>query len=209
MHPTSSQAHWNNVYATKPTDRVSWYQPHAEASLALIASAGLPPEAAIIDIGGGASTLVDDLLQAGYRNVSVLDIAAVALQKNRDRLGDAAARVHWIEGDITRMAFPDNAFDLWHDRAVFHFLTEAVDRQAYVRAASHAIKPGGHLIVATFAEDGPQQCSGLPVARYSAAALHAEFSQAFRLLETRYETHQTPFATAQRFVYCHWRKISP
>jgi ubiquinone/menaquinone biosynthesis C-methylase UbiE len=196
------------VYATKPTDRVSWYQPHAEISLALIASTGLPSEAAIIDIGGGASTLVDDLLQAGYQNISVLDIATAALQKNRDRLGNTAARVHWIEGDITRTAFPDNAFDLWHDRAVFHFLTEGADRQAYVRAASRAIKPGGHLIVATFAEDGPQQCSGLPVARYSAAALHAEFSRAFQLIETRHEAHRTPFATEQRFVYCHWRKLS-
>lgn len=197
--------HWEAVYATKPTDRVSWYQPHAEHSLRLIHDTGLPRDAAIIDVGGGASTLVDDLLHDGYGALTVLDLSGEALAAARARLGPEAKRVQWIEGDVLRWPLPAHGYDLWHDRAVFHFLTAAEDREAYVRAVLHAVKPGGHVIVATFAEDGPTQCSGLPVMRYSADALHAAFGAPFTLLKHEKEAHHTPSGTVQQFVYCYCR----
>ena len=166
----------------KPVTGVSWFQVHAEQSLKLIGSTGVPASAAVIDVGGGASTLVDDLLAAGYSTLSVLDLWGAALQAAQRRLGAAAARVEWIEGDITAISVPVHAYDVWHDRAVFHFLTTAEQRQAYVRQSLLAVKPGGHVIVSTFAEDGPWQCSGLPVMRYSAEGLHAEFGTPFELV---------------------------
>lgn len=202
-----SKEHWERVYATKPTDRVSWYQPHAEHSLQLIRGTGVPLAAPILDVGGGASTLVDDLLEAGYTGLSVLDLSAAALASARRRLGDARAqRVQWIEADVTRAALPRHGIEVWHDRAVFHFLTSADERHAYVEAVLRAVRPGGHVIVATFAEDGPTQCSGLPVVRYSADALHAEFGAPFTLLRHEKEAHRTPMGTVQQFVYCYCRK---
>lgn len=198
--------HWDQVYSSNPSDAVSWYQPHADESLRLIRESGLPLSASIIDVGGGASTLVEDLLAHGYTELSVLDLSAAALAAVRQRLGAAANKVHWIEGDITQMALPSHAYDVWHDRAVFHFLTDPGQRQAYVNAVLHAVKPGGHVIVATFAEDGPSQCSGLPVMRYSADGLHAEFGAPFTLLRHETEEHLTPFGSTQKFVYCYCRK---
>lgn len=198
--------HWEQVYSTKPTDAVSWFQEHAEQSLRLIRDTGAPRSAGIIDVGGGASTLVDDLLRHKYSNVSVLDLSGAALAAVKARLGEAASKVNWLEGDITKVSLPVHTFDVWHDRAVFHFLTDEADRQAYVETVLRSVKPGGHVIVATFAEDGPLQCSGLPVMRYSPDELHAEFGAPFTLVQHEREEHHTPFGTVQQFVYCYCRK---
>jgi SAM-dependent methyltransferase len=200
-----AKEHWESVYTTKPEDGVSWYQEHAELSLKLIRGTGAALNASIIDVGGGASTLVDDLLRDGYSAITVLDISWAALETARARLGVRANAVVWLEGDITKATLPVHAYDIWHDRAVFHFLTEADDRRAYVQTVLRAVKPGGHVIVATFAEDGPLQCSGLPVKRYSAAELHQEFGEPFLLLRNEREEHHTPAGTVQKFVYCYCR----
>lgn len=186
---------------------MSWFQPHADFSVGLIKATGVNRDASIIDVGGGASTLVDDLLANGYANLSVLDLSAAALAAARNRLGAKASEVRWIEADITRANLPKHQFDVWHDRAGFHFLTTPEDRAAYVQAVFHSVKPGGHVIVATFAEDGPVQCSGLPVMRYRADELHAEFGESFSLLRHEKETHHTPSGTVQQFVYCYCRRI--
>jgi SAM-dependent methyltransferase len=201
-----SPNHWNRIYSTQPTDAVSWFQQHATHSLRLIEHTHVPRSASIIDVGGGASTLVDDLLDAGYEHITVLDLSAAALEAARARLGARAEKVQWLVADITQVALPHHTYDLWHDRAVFHFLTTPEERQAYVRAVLHALKPGGHIIVATFAEDGPEKCSGLPVVRYSPDQLHAEFGEPFTLLEHEKEAHETPFGTVQQFTWCYCRK---
>lgn len=200
--------HWERVYSTKATNSVSWFQEHAEYSLNLIRSTGVGKEASIIDVGGGASTLVDDLLSSGYSNISVLDLSAVALAAAKKRLGSRSANVQWLEADITKANLPPHQFDVWHDRAVFHFLTTAEDRAAYVKAVFRSVKLGGHVIVATFAEDGPTQCSGLPVMRYRAEELHAQFGESFSLLQHKKESHLTPLGTVQLFVYCYCRKVA-
>lgn len=205
-HNIPATEHWEQVYSTRPADQVSWYQMHAARSLRLICETGVPLGASIIDVGGGASTLVDDLLQAGYQALTVLDLSGVALAAAQARVGSSARRVRWIEADITDAALPADAYDVWHDRAVFHFLTSAQDRRDYVAAAVRSVKPAGHVIVATFADDGPTQCSGLPVRRYSAAGLQAEFGAPFVLLRHEREEHQTPSGNMQKFVYCHFRK---
>lgn len=197
--------HWENVYATKPATTVSWFQEHAEQSLRLIANTGVPLGASILDVGGGASTLVDDLLARGYTSLAVLDISATALKAAQTRLGGLADRVRWLEGDITTVELPEHAYDVWHDRAVFHFLTAAVQRSAYVASVLRSVKSGGHVIVSAFAEDGPRQCSGLPVSRYSAESLHAEFGAAFKLVKHESEGHRTPAGSIQNFVYCYCR----
>ena len=193
--------HWQGVYATRAPDEVSWYQPRPATSLGLIARTGLGPGASVIDVGGGASRLVDALLDAGYTRVAVLDIAEVALERARDRLGERAARVEWLAADITLFR-PERRFDLWHDRALFHFLVDASDRQAYREALGAALRPGGQVIVGTFALDGPDRCSNLPVARYDAAAMARELGPGYRLLETLAEEHVTPAGTVQRFQFC-------
>lgn len=203
-----SKTHWEGVYSSKPSDRVSWFQPHAEQSLRLIRATGVARTAGIIDVGGGASTLVDDLLADGYSNLSVLDLSGAALAVAKARLQAHAERVQWLEADITRADLPQQAYEVWHDRAVFHFLTEASDRQAYVETVLRSVKPGGHVIVATFADDGPTQCSGLPVVRYSADALHAEFGAPFVLEKHEREEHHTPAGGVQKFVYCYCRRTA-
>lgn len=201
--------HWEHVYSTKPTTGVSWFQEHAEQSLRLIADTGVPLSASILDVGGGASTLVDDLLDTGYESIAVLDISLTALHAAQARLGESARRVHWLEGDITTIRLPDHAYDVWHDRAVFHFLTSPEQRLAYVQRVLAAVKPGGHVIVSTFAEDGPLQCSGLPVMRYSADGLHAEFGEPFQLVRHEQEAHRTPSGGIQQFIYCYCRMAFP
>lgn len=198
--------HWEKVYSTKAPDGVSWFQPHADMSMRLIRASGLDHDAAIIDVGGGASTLVDDLLDEGYRNVTVLDLSGAALAESRRRLGPRGAFVRWMEADITRAVFEPHSLDLWHDRAVFHFLTTEEDRTAYVRQVLRTLKPGGHVIMATFGSDGPVQCSGLPVMRYAPDELHAEFGEAFTMLGHEEQLHHTPFGTDQQFIYCMCRK---
>ena len=197
------KAHWDNVYQTKRPEEVSWYRPHLELSLELIAQAAPTWDAHIIDIGGGESTLVDDLLIRGYRNLSVLDISATALTVAKQRLGTDAANVAWLCGDVTNYTFRSYQYDVWHDRAVFHFLTKAEDRAAYVRQAVHAVKPGGHVIVATFGPEGPTRCSGLDIVRYDPDTLHDQFGVQFRLEKHLTELHQTPAGAIQQFVYCY------
>ena len=198
------QDHWEKVYGTKPPDQVSWFRPHLETSVALIQRVTQgDPAAAIIDVGGGASTLVDDLLASGHRAITVLDISEAALQVARTRLGTTGAGVRWLRSDATQVSLPMHSFDVWHDRAVFHFLTKPEDRRAYVRNVASAVRPGGHVIVSTFGPEGPDKCSGLQVERYDAESLHREFGARFRLVESSKELHDTPFGTTQQFVYCH------
>lgn len=198
--------HWEQLFSSKAADTVGWFQKHAELSLKFIRSTGIPHTASIIDVGGGASTLVDDLLADGYSNLTVLDISATALAATRRRLGPGADGISWIEADITKAILPCHAFDVWHDRAVFHFLTTPEDRLAYRNAALQSIKPGGQAIVATFAEDGPTTCSGLPVMRYRPEDLQAQFGPAFSLLRHENEAHVTPSGSVQKYLYCCFRK---
>ncbi len=198
-------AHWEAVYAAGPATAASWHRAHLELSLAWIERVAPQRDAAILDAGGGASTLVDDLLALGYRDLTVLDIAAAALAAARKRLQDRAARVHWVEADIVHAGLGAGAYDVWHDRAVFHFLTAASARRAYVAQLTRALKPGGHVLLATFAPEGPQRCSGLPVMRYHAAALQAEVGAGFHLIESREELHHTPGGTRQPFLYTLFR----
>lgn len=200
------KSHWESIYTTKAPTEVSWYQPHPDTSLEFIAGAGVKKTSEIIDVGGGASTLVDDLLFGGFQHITVLDIAHAALEESRSRLGELASSVTWVEADITQVTLPPSNYDLWHDRAVFHFLTDAKDRLSYIKAVEESIKSGGHLIVATFAPDGPKKCSGLDTVRYSPDELRREFGGNFRLVESACQAHQTPFGTEQRFIYCHFQK---
>lgn len=197
--------HWEKVYTSKATDEVSWFQSHAASSLRLIEDCA-GTDAHIIDVGGGASVLVDDLLDASYRNVTVLDLAESALAVSRARLGARAQSVQWIAADITRADLPAARYDVWHDRAVFHFLTDPADRTRYVEQVLKSVKPGGRVIIAAFGPGGPLQCSGLDVVRYAPDALHAEFGAPFRLLGHQTEIHRTPAGGEQEFVYCYCRR---
>lgn len=201
----NSRTHWDHVYRTKSGDKVSWYRPHLERSLAFIESVAPDRAAAIIDVGGGESTLVDDLVARGYRDLTVLDIAPAAIAVARARLGAAADRVTWLQADIVAADLPERRFDLWHDRAVFHFLTDPAQRAAYVRQVLRAVRPGGHVVVATFGPAGPDQCSGLPVMHYDAPSLHREFGGGFRLVDSATELHRTPRGATQQFTYCFCR----
>jgi hypothetical protein len=194
------QQHWNQVYETKGSQDVSWYQHRPELSLALIAASGLSKDAGVIDVGGGASTLIDCLLDAEYTRLAVLDVSGVVLAQTRIRLGTRAASVEWFETDVTSFE-PPHRFGLWHDRAVFHFLMAPEDRRGYVSALRRTLQPGGTVIVATFALDGPPQCSDLPVMHYDEHALLTELGPEFTLQEVRRETHLTPWESEQRFMY--------
>ena len=202
-----TKEHWENVYSTKAADEVSWFQEHAGLSLQIIRDSALAPDGRIIDVGGGASTLVDDLLSAGFSKITVLDLSAAALAKAKARLGSRAASVQWLEANILDVTLPASTYDVWHDRAVFHFLTSESERHRYVEQVLHAVKPGGLVIVATFAEDGPEKCSGLPVMRYSADGVHAEFGNTFELLGSQRESHLTPTGKEQKFVYCFCKRL--
>lgn len=193
--------HWDSVYGSKATSEVSWYEPHAEKSLELIGSAGVGLAQPIIDVGGGASFLVDDLLEAGYRDLTVLDVSAAVLGKLQERLGPKASRVTLFHRDVTAFE-PQRRYTLWHDRAVFHFLVERADRERYVRALGHALCAEGHLVMATFGPAGPERCSGLPTLRYDAAALAAELGPDFKLIESSLSIHRTPWDAPQQFLYC-------
>ena len=201
----NAEAHWESIYLTKAPDAVSWYRPHLEVSLSLIERAARNRSAAIIDVGGGESTLVDDLIRRGFSDLTVLDISLTALEATKKRLGQAGDRVRWLAADITSVPLPEHSFDIWHDRAVFHFLTAADDRAAYVRNVLHAMRPGGFVIVSTFGPEGPTRCSGLDVVRYDSENLHAEFGAHFRLIDSSKELHHTPWGAAQQFLYCYCR----
>jgi 2-polyprenyl-3-methyl-5-hydroxy-6-metoxy-1,4-benzoquinol methylase len=200
-----AKTHWEKVYTTKEPEAVSWYRAHLETSLALIERAAHSRSASIIDIGAGESTLVDDLLARGYENITILDVSQTALNVTKKRLGLLAEQVKWIVADITQAQLESFAYDVWHDRAVFHFLTSIEQRAAYVRNVAKAVKPGGHVIVSTFGPEGPTKCSGLEVMRYSAESLHGEFGPRFRLVESSKELHHTPFGKTQQFLYCYCR----
>ena len=197
-------SHWETIYKAKAPHAVSWYRAHLDHSLALIERALPDRSASIIDVGGGSSTLVDDLLACGYGNIIVLDISQTALDITAARLGKAGANVRWICADITQ-GLPELSVDVWHDRAVFHFLTQPQQRRLYVHQVLGAVKSHGHVIVSTFGPQGPTKCSGLDTMRYDANGLHNEFGKRFELVESSTELHGTPFGTTQQFLYCYCR----
>jgi ubiquinone/menaquinone biosynthesis C-methylase UbiE len=201
--------HWDDVYGKNAPDRVSWYRPHLERSLRFIEEARIPKNAAIIDVGGGTSTLMDDLLDRGFSNLTVLDISSKAIVAAQERLGSRAGSVTWIVADITSVSLPEHHYDFWHDRAVFHFLTDGDERRRYVAAARRAVRPGGHIVVATFGPSGPEQCSGLEVRRYRPEEIHAEFGPTFQKIGSSSEVHKTPWGNEQEFVYCYCRLSAP
>ena len=200
-----TRSHWEKIYATKAPDQLSWYRPHLETSMALIERSVSDPCASIIDVGGGESTLVDDLLARGFRNVTVLDVSQVAIEGTKKRLGHDAVRVHWLAADVTLVDLEPKAYDVWHDRAVFHFLKDPQQRMAYIRQVVRSVVSGGHVIVSTFGPEGPTKCSGLDVVRYDAESVHNEFGMRFRLIDSSKELHETPFGMTQQFLYCYCR----
>lgn len=201
--------HWETVYATKVADAVSWYRPHLDRSLALIEQVASDRDAAILDVGGGASTLVEDLLARGYRDLGVLDISAGALRVARERLGARADDVTWLAADLLDAPLPAARYDVWHDRAVFHFLTAPAQRAGYVRQLASTLKPCGHAVIATFGLDGPLQCSGLDTVRYDAGELAAILGDGFVLIDSTLEFHATPFGTSQQFLYALFGRSAP
>ena len=197
--------HWEQVYSSKPSDRLGWYKPRLQTSLEWISVLGLDRGAPIIDVGGGASTLVDDLLDHGYTAITVLDLAEPALGLIKARLGERSTAVNWLCGDITELELPGKAFELWHDRAVFHFLTEPGDRERYRENLCRALRPGGHVIIGTFAPEAPPKCSGLPVQRYDLEALRETLGNEFELQRHKKELHVTPGGVEQMYLYCEFR----
>jgi trans-aconitate methyltransferase len=206
MNSASRSAHWQNVYTTKGEGEVSWFQENPAPSLELIEMVRPSPHAAIVDIGGGASRLVDRLLDAGFDNLTVLDLSEAALEVSKARLGNRASHVRWVAADVTAWE-PPQTYDLWHDRAAFHFLTEDAARVAYVDRVKKALKRTGHAIIGTFAPDGPERCSGLPVMRHDAASLAAALGAEFELIDARRHEHVTPWGSTQHFQFSTFRRI--
>lgn len=201
----ATRGHWDDVYTARSETAVSWYQPHSVRSLEAIDAASPSHMASVIDVGGGASTLVDDLLVRGFADITVLDIAETAMERARKRLGKDADRVRWIAADITQWR-PERTWDIWHDRAVFHFLTTPAQQEAYVAALTAATRPGATAIIATFALDGPEKCSGLPVQRYGPEELTARLGPSFSPVSTTREVHRTPAGAGQAFTYGVFRR---
>jgi SAM-dependent methyltransferase len=200
--------HWEHVYGSRPADSMSWFQEHASPSMQLIGETGADLNAPIIDIGGGASRLVDDLHAAGYTDLTVMDVSSAALEVAKDRLGpEIADTITWIEADITEAELPSDAYEVWHDRAVFHFLTSGKERQRYVERMRNSVRHGGWAIIATFAEDGPERCSGLPVVRYRPDTLSVKLGSSFILEKHVRDSHTTPSGSVQQFVYCTFRRL--
>jgi 2-polyprenyl-3-methyl-5-hydroxy-6-metoxy-1,4-benzoquinol methylase len=206
MSEFNRQAHWQNVYKEKGENQVSWFQEQPTISLELIEAAGAKPDSAIIDIGGGASRLVDTLIDKGYRDLTVLDLSESAVSIAKIRLGQSAALVKWIVADVTQWE-PPSRYDLWHDRAAFHFLTEVSDRTAYIERLKNALPVGGHAIIGTFALDGPERCSGLPVVRYDATQLALMLTPLFTLVDMRRHEHKTPWGSLQQFQFGVFRRV--
>ena len=201
------QQHWQDVYAQCGEQQTSWFRPHLDLSLDWIDGLGLDKDAPIIDVGGGRSTLVDDLLARGFTDLSVLDLSGEALEQSAARLGARAQSIHWLNCDLLEAALAEAHYCLWHDRAVFHFLTDEAAQSTYVALASRSLRPGGYLLLATFAEDGPEKCSGLPVCRYNAQTLAARFGDGFETVGRRGEQHRTPFDREQSFTYLLLRRL--
>ena len=208
MKSPQRKAHWENVYATKPLQSVGWYQPVPEPSLSLIAGLRLPPAARIIDIGGGDSLLADHLLQLGYHNLTVLDLSAAAIERARKRLGPLADHVEWVVSDVLDFR-PRRCYDLWHDRAAFHFLTSKDEQEAYLHTAAGALCPGGHLIVGTFSEKGPTRCSGLEIQQYSAESMKGFFSGELCPSSFREAVHHTPGGAVQHYIFGTFTRPGP
>ena len=203
----SRTEHWDRVYTAKGDLEVSWFESDPATSLSMLDAAALSTDSCVIDIGGGNSRLADRLVERGLTCITVLDVSAVAIARARARLGEAAGRLRWIVADVTGDWTPP-AIDLWHDRAVFHFLTEPADRARYVERLTQAVRPGGSVVIATFAPDGPETCSGLPVVRYSADALAATLGPTFRLEQSLTRTHGTPWGSSQAFQYARFSRPS-
>jgi trans-aconitate methyltransferase len=204
---TTRKSHWDRVYEDRVFTDVSWYQAQPSESLDLIEAAATHRDAPIIDIGGGASTLVDHLLDRGYRDLTVLDVSEQAFTQARARLGEAAGQVSWIATDVT-MFRPERTYDLWHDRAVLHFLIDAEDRRRYLAALRRALAPGGHLVLATFGPEGPQKCSGLEVRRYSMDTMAELLGADFELCSEQFQYHETPSGGSQQFLFTRWRRLA-
>ncbi len=204
---SSQQQHWEAVYRDRVPELVTWYQAHPGLSLSFIAATGLGSDAAVLDVGGGSSRLVDYLLSRGYANLTVLDLSSIAIGYARQRLGDRADDVTWVEEDVLDHRF-ETTFKVWHDRAVFHFLTDPADQQRYVSRLSDAIPIGGHVIIATFGLDGPETCSGLPVQRYGPEGLSQALGADYGSVRFQVETHHTPTGATQQFLYGHFRRLS-
>lgn len=204
MNARERRKHWQNVYTTKAETEVSWFEDNPAPSLDLIALVGAHRRSAIIDIGGGASRLVDRLIVPGYEDVTVLDVSAAALRAAKARLGDKARQVHWLVADVTTWE-PSRVYDVWHDRAAFHFVTDPADQSAYVARLRRALRPGGHAIIGAFALDGPERCSGLPVARHDAESLGKALGPGFVLVDTRRHDHRTPWGATQHFQFSTFR----
>ena len=203
----SGKTHWQRVYGEKEPTAVSWYQPVPQKSLQLIRFAGVARDDPVLDAGGGASTLVDYLLNEGYTDISVLDISGKALERSRARLGDSASAITWIESDVTKFE-PSRQYALWHDRAVFHFLTKSADRDRYIEVVCRALQPNGHLVLATFGPQGPERCSGLDIQRYGIGKLKKLFGRRFDLCSHELEEHETPMGSTQQFLYSSWKAAS-
>lgn len=202
--------HWESIYRRNSPQAVSWFSPHLDTSLAWIERAADVKSSSIIDVGGGASTLADDLVHRGCRSLTVLDISETAMEASKSRMSDESKSVHWICADITAAALPARAYDVWHDRAVFHFMTTGEARRAYVEAMTRSLKPGGQAILGIFGPDGPRKCSGLEVAHYDAASLGAELGPRFDCVESSLVMHRTPSGGAQQFLYCRFAfKVAP
>jgi len=206
MKESESKTHWETIHKQRRPEEVSWYKPHLNISLKLLTNARLNPEGRLVDVGGGASTLADDLLERGIRRITVLDISGHALAASKARLGERAGDVEWIEADVTQAKLPAGHYDIWHDRAAFHFLTDLADRRRYIEVMRNALKPNGQLIIATFSLQGPPRCSGLEVVRYSPETLQAELGNDFKLVEALEEEHRTPFDAVQKFIYARFQK---
>jgi len=205
----SQKVHWEEVYSAQPTEKLGWFKPHLQTSLTWIRELGLTVDAAIIDVGAGASTLVDDLIDAGYRSITILDISESALSSVRARLGkQKAVQVTWLNGDITLMDLPYHYYELWHDRAAFHFLTERDQQRKYRDKLLRALKPGGHLIIGTFAPEAPPRCSGRPVHRHSPETLEHALGADLELVRHHKELHVTPSGVEQTYLYCHFKRLS-
>lgn len=199
------QKHWENLYRITDTSTKSWYQSVPETSLSFFEKNSIPPSARIIDVGGGDTFLVDHLLHLGYQNITVLDISATAIEKTKKRLGENAEKADWIVEDIAAFR-PDKLYDVWHDRATFHFLTQKEEIDHYIRTATRFVRPGGRMMIGTFSTDGPEKCSGIPIRQYTAQSLSELFSPAFEKIGCEYQNHRTPGGSLQNFVFCSFRR---
>ena len=204
MKPIERKKHWENIYNTKQLNEVSWYQPTPETSLNFIKELNIPKTASIIDIGGGDSFLVDNLLELGFQNITVLDISKKAIERAKLRIGKQSERVKWIEADASDFN-PTENYDLWHDRAAFHFLTDENEIENYLKSVKKGVKENGSLIIGTFSTDGPKKCSGIEITQYSEETLTKRFSE-FNKLDCQIIEHETPFKTVQHFIFCTFNK---